>query len=190
MIPGERAQQIWASSLYLKTNYGLTISHCVIYNEPSLTYTILADDIKALGPRMLEQGLSTSVQYAEAVAPQTDWGYITPVMSDPYMWQYVSRISYHNYGTADPYRSYLGEFAVAKSLTTAQTEMGNPTFDDLFSDLTLAGVSYWEMAYSGNATLDPQRGAHGFHTLRHLFPPPAINALRPPWCHPDWHAFE
>ena len=50
--PGERAQQIWASSLYLKTNYGLNISYGVIYNEPGFTYTILADDIKALGPRM------------------------------------------------------------------------------------------------------------------------------------------
>jgi hypothetical protein len=160
--PGERAQQIWASSLYLKTNYGLTISYCVIYNEPSLAYTILADDIKALGPRMLAQGLSTSVQYAEAVAPQTDWGYITPVMNDPYLWQYVGRISYHNYGTADPYRSYLGDFAGAKFLTTAQTEMGNPTFDDLYSDLTLAGVSYWEVAYSGNATLVPNAGLTGF----------------------------
>ncbi len=68
----------------------------------------------------------------------------------------------HNYGTADPYRSYLGEFAAAKSLTTAQTEMGNPTFDDLYSDLTLAGVSYWEVAYSGNATLVPNAGLTGF----------------------------
>jgi hypothetical protein len=160
--PGERAQQIWASSLYLKTNYGLTISYCVIYNEPGFAYTILADDIKALGPRLLAQGVSTSVQYAEAVAPQTDWGYITPVMSDPYMWQYVGRISYHNYGTADPYRSYLGEFAVAKFLTTAQTEMGDPTFDDLYSDLTLAGVSYWEVAYSGSSTLVPNVGLTGF----------------------------
>ncbi|HEY1788064.1 MAG TPA: hypothetical protein VGJ73_07910, partial [Verrucomicrobiae bacterium] len=160
--PGERAQQIWASSLYLKTNFGITISYCVIYNEPGFTYTILADDVKALGPRLLAQGLSTSVQYAEAVAPQTDWSYITPVMSDPYLWQYVGRISYHNYGTADPYRSLLGEFGAAKSLTTAQTEMGNPTFDDLFSDLTLANVSYWEVAYSGNATLVSTAGLTGF----------------------------
>jgi hypothetical protein len=160
--PGERAQQIWASSLYLQTNYGITISYCVIYNEPGFTYTILADDLKALGPRLLAHGLGTSVQYAEAVAPQTDWGYITPVMNDPYLWQYVGRMSYHNYGTADPYRSYLGEYAAAKSLSTAQTEMGNPTFDDLYSDLTLANVSYWEVAYSGNNMLVPTAGLTGF----------------------------
>src|SRR5580704_6975851 len=81
--PGERAQQIWASALYLKTNYGINISYGVIYNEPSLAYSILADDIKALGPRFIFNGLSTEVQYAEAVAPQTDWGYITPVQNDP-----------------------------------------------------------------------------------------------------------
>ncbi|HEX3628072.1 MAG TPA: putative Ig domain-containing protein [Verrucomicrobiae bacterium] len=160
--PGERAQQIWASSLYLKKTYGLNINYCVIYNEPGFTYSILADDVKTLGPRMAAQGLATSVQYAEAVAPQTDWGYIMPVMSDPDLWRYVGRISYHNYGTADPYRTYLGEYAAAKSLTTAQTEMGNPTFDDLYSDLTLAQVTYWEVAYSANATLAPNPGLTGF----------------------------
>jgi hypothetical protein len=156
--PGERAQQIWASALYMKTNFGININYAVIYNEPSLAFTILADDIKALGPRFLAQGLSTSVQYAECVAPQTDWNYITPVMSDADMWPFVGRISYHNYGTADPYRNYLRDFAHAKGLTTAQTEMGSPSFDDLYADLTLAGVSYWEVGYSGNVTLAPSAG--------------------------------
>jgi hypothetical protein len=160
--PGERAQQIWASSLYLKTNFGINIGYGVIYNEPSIATTILSDDVKALGPRFIAQGLATQIQYAEAVAPQTDWGYITPVLSDPDMWPYVGRISYHNYGTADPYRSYLRDFGSAKGLTTAQTEMGNPTFDDLYADLTLAGVTYWEVAYSGVNTLVANAGLTAF----------------------------
>ncbi|HZR17915.1 MAG TPA: putative Ig domain-containing protein [Verrucomicrobiae bacterium] len=160
--PGERAQQIWASSLYLKTNYGINIAYAVIYNEPSMASAILTDDIKALGPRLTAQGLTTEIQYAEAVAPQTDWNYVTPVLNDAELWPYVGRISYHNYGTADPYRSYLRYFGEAKGLTTAQTEMGNPGFDDLFSDLTLGGVSYWEVAYSANATLVPTAGLTGF----------------------------
>ena len=40
--------------------------------------------------------------------------------------------------------------------------MGNPTFDDLFSDLTLGGVSYWEVAYSSPSTLVPNAGLTGF----------------------------
>jgi hypothetical protein len=160
--PGERAQQIWASSLYLKTNYGINIAYAVVYNEPSMASTILTDDIKALGPRLIAQALATRVQYAEAVAPQTDWNYITPALNDADMWPYVGRISFHNYGTADPYRTYLRDFGIARKLTTAQTEMGNPTFDDLFSDLTLASVSYWEVAYSANATLVPRAGLTGF----------------------------
>jgi hypothetical protein len=160
--PGERAQQIWASAFYLKTNFGINISYAVIYNEPSMASTILTDDIKALGPRFIAQGLATEVQYAEAVAPQTDWGYITPALGDAEMWPYVGRLSYHNYGTADPYRTYLRDFGAAKKLTTAQTEMGNPTFDDLFSDLTLAGVTYWEVAYSSSATLVPNAGLTAF----------------------------
>jgi hypothetical protein len=96
--PGERAQQIWASALYLKDTYGINIRSGVIYNEPSISSTILADDIKAVGPRLAAQSLTTLIQYAEAVAPQTDWGYITPVQNDPDLWPYVGRISYHNYG--------------------------------------------------------------------------------------------
>jgi Putative Ig domain len=160
--PGERAQQIWASALFYKTNCGININDAVIYNEPSLAFTILADDIKALGPRFLAHGLSTRVQYAECIAPQTDWNYITPVMTDADMWPFVGRISYHNYGTADPYRNYLRDYAFAKNLATAQTEMGNPSFDDLYADLTLAGVSYWEVGYSASVTLVPNAGLTAF----------------------------
>jgi hypothetical protein len=160
--PGERAQQIWASALFYKTNCGININHAVIYNEPSIASTILADDIKALGPRFAAQGLATSAQYAECVAPQTDWNYITPVMNDADLWPFVGRISYHNYGTADPYRMYLRDYARARGLTTAQTEMGNPSFDDLYADLTLAGVTYWEVGYSPNVTLVPNAGLSAF----------------------------
>jgi hypothetical protein len=160
--PGERAQQIWASALFYKTNCGINISDAVIYNEPSLVFTILADDIKALGPRFVAHGLATQVQYAECVAPQTDWNYLTPVMSDADMWPFVGRISYHNYGTADPYRTYLRDYAKEKNLTPAQTEMGSPSFDDLYADLTLGGVSYWEVGYSASVTLVPNAGLTAF----------------------------
>ncbi|MBA3829116.1 MAG: T9SS type A sorting domain-containing protein [Taibaiella sp.] len=162
--PGERAQQLWANALYMKNTYGININYAVIYNEPGglITSTILADDIKALGPRFISNGLSTKSQFAEAVAPLTDWNFITPVQNDTAMWSYVGRISYHNYGTADPYRSYIRDLGLTKSIRTAQTEMGNPTFDDLYSDLTLGGVSYWEVAYSASSTLVPSSGLTSF----------------------------
>jgi hypothetical protein len=162
--PGERAQQIWASALYLKNTYGININYDVIYNEPQGTVTsaVLADDIKALGPRLVANGLTTKSQFAEAVAPQTDWNFITPVQNDADLWPWVGRLSYHNYGTADPYRSDIRDFGLSHSLTTAQTEMGNPTFDDLFADLTLGGVSYWEVAYSSSCTLVPGSGLTSF----------------------------
>jgi hypothetical protein len=163
--PGERAQQIWANSLWWKNNYGITINYDVIYNEPSspITSIVLADDIKALGPRMQSMGLTTKTQYAEGVTPQPDWqNYIVPEQTDTALWPWVGRLSYHNYGTADPYRADLHSFAMSKGLTTAQTEMGDPSFDDLYADLTLAGVSYWEVAYSGSNTLVPVAGNTGF----------------------------
>jgi len=158
--PGERAQQIWANALWWKNNYGININYDVIYNEPNgaITSTILADDIKALGPRLIAKGLSTKSQYAEGVAPQTDWGFITPEQNDSDLWPFVGRLSYHNYGTADPYRSYIRDFGLSKGIPTAQTEMYDPNIDNLFDDLTLGGVTYWEVAYSGSLVLIPSAG--------------------------------
>lgn len=162
--PGERAQQIWASALYMKNTYGIDINYDVIYNEPSGTITgaILTDDIKALGPRLISHGLSTRSQFAEAVTPQSDWNFINPVQNDSDLWKYTGRISYHNYGTADPYRSYLKNLAISKGIITAQTEMDSPGFDDIYKDMTLGGVSYWEVGYSSSNTLVPASGLTSF----------------------------
>ncbi len=163
--PGERAQQIWASAVYMKNMYGIDINYDVIYNEPSgnQTVTILADDIKALGSRLLKHGLATRSQFPEAVAPLTAWNnFISDVQNDDELWANVGRLSYHNYGTADPYRAMIYDFGLTKGIITAQTEMGNPTFDELYSDLTLANVSYWEVAYSSNNTLTPNSGLTSF----------------------------
>lgn len=162
--PGERAQQIWASALYMHNTYGIDINYDVIYNEPSgtETTTILADDIKALSPRLISHGLSTRSQYPECVAPQNSWNYITPVQTDSLLWTCVGRLSYHNYGTADPYRADIYNFGLTKGLTTAQTEMASPTFDDIYNDMTLGGVSYWEVGYSATNTLVADTGLTAF----------------------------
>ena len=94
-------------------------------------------------------GLSSrEPQFAEAVAPQTNWNFIQPVQNDAELWSGIGRISYHTYGTADPYRGYMKDFAASLGIGTAQTEMANPTFDDL----------YWSDAWSrGNPDLEPER---------------------------------
>ena len=162
--PGERAQQIWASAVYMRDTFGINMNYDVIYNEPAgaITSTILADDIKALAPRLASHGLNMRSQYAEGVSPQTDWNFITPVQNDSVLFSYVGRLSYHNYGTADPYRGYIYNFGLTKNIPTAQTEMAAPTFDDLYNDMTLAGTSYWEVGYAGTTTLVADSGLTSF----------------------------
>ena len=183
--PGERAQQIWASAVYMRDTYGINMNYDVIYNEPVgvVTSTILADDIKALVPRLASHGLNMHSQYAEAVSPQTDWNFITQVQNDSVLWSYVGRLSYHNYGTADPYRSYIYNFGLSKNIPTGQTEMAAPTFDDLYSDMTLAGTSYWEVGYAATTTLVADSGLTSFtpsgtyirlHQVIHYVTPGAI----------------
>jgi hypothetical protein len=162
--PGERAQQIWANALWWKNTYGITMNYDVIFNEPGGTMTpqLIADDIKALGPRMLKLGLPTKTQYAEAVTPSTDWNFISPEEADTDVWQYIGRLSYHNYGSLDGNRQKIRDFGITKGLTIAQTEMGDPRIDDIFDDMLLGGTSYWEVAFSGSNTLTPNAGELSF----------------------------
>ncbi|MBV9864981.1 MAG: hypothetical protein JO316_06500 [Abitibacteriaceae bacterium] len=169
--PGERAQQIWGNALYWRDHYGVNMNYAVITNEPQGGWTpqILADDIKALGPRLAAKGLITRIQYPEAVAPKTSWEYIMAEKNDRDMWPFVGRLSYHNYGTADPYRSNIKDFGKAIGLPTAQTEMDPNNIDNLFDDLTLGGVSYWEVAYSNSNTVNPNSGYTSFTPTRYYF---------------------
>lgn len=177
--PGERAQQIWGNSLYWKNKYDIDMNYAVIYNEPNspITSEILVDDAKAVGERFAKLGLKTKVQFAEGVTPQSNWNYISPVLNDSILWKNIGRISYHNYGnynSPDQYRPLMRDFANSIGITTAQTEMGDPNFDNLYSDLILGGVSYWEVAFSGSNTLPIQPGqtqfSHGtkYFRLRQL----------------------
>ncbi|HVZ38851.1 MAG TPA: hypothetical protein VHI13_06215 [Candidatus Kapabacteria bacterium] len=169
--PGERAQQIVANALYWKEHYGVEMNYAVIINEPTGNWTpkVLADDIEALGPRLAANGLGTRIQFPEAVAPKTSWDYITAVQADSGMWPYVGRLSYHNYGTADPYRSQIREFGASIGIPTAQTEMDPNNIDNLFDDLLRGGVTYWEVAFSSSNTVNPNPGYTSFTPTRYYF---------------------
>lgn len=172
--PGERAQQIWTSALYWSQQYGITLNYGVIANEPgngtSFTPAILADDIKALVPRLTSAGLPMQLQFPEAVSPLDDWNKITVVQNDPDIWPHVGRLSYHNYGGADPYRALLRDFGSARGIRTAQTEMDPASVSDLFNDLTLGGVSYWEVSFSNSYTLVPSAGQTTYTPATRYYP--------------------
>ena len=51
---------------------------------------------------------------------------------------------------------------MAKGITTAQTEMASPTFDDIYNDMTLGGTSYWEVGYASTVTLVADTGLTAF----------------------------
>jgi hypothetical protein len=157
--PGERAQQIWADAMWWK-NWGIDINYSVIQNEPNGSWTspLIADDIAALGPRLISHGLMTKAQFAEGVDPHTSWIYDTAVHRDPAWWSYVGRLSYHRYGADDPYRGYLADSAKVHGISTGQTEMANPTIDDIFSDLLQGNVTYWEVGFSGSNILTSTAG--------------------------------
>jgi len=147
--PGEYAEFALAYLLNLKNIHGIDADFYCILNEAGnnnpFNAWVVDEMIKTLGLRLQAVGLSTKIQFPESINARVAWdNYIRNVKSDEEMWQYVGCLSYHLYGANDPYRSYIRDFGMSKSLPTAQTEFMNLNMNHLYDDLTLGGVSYWE----------------------------------------------
>ena len=148
--PGEYAEFALAYLLNLKNTFGIEADFYCILNEAGnnnpFNASVVAQMIKTLGPRLETAGLSTRIEFPESVNAQAAWNsYIQNVMGDEDVWPYVGCLSYHLYGTNDPYRSYIRDLGLSMSLPTAQTEYMNLNMNYLYDDLVLGGVSYWEI---------------------------------------------
>jgi Secretion system C-terminal sorting domain len=155
--PGEYSEYLISNLLYLKNKYGLTADYVTVCNEAGnsnvFTPQLVDTMIQTLGKRLQLSGLSTTIQFPECVNAQTSWDYIQALQGDPLIWPYIKCLSYHLYGTNDPYRSYIKNFAQGKGIYTAQTEYLGLGIDLLYQDLTLGGVSYWD--FYGNTDYMP-----------------------------------
>jgi hypothetical protein len=189
--PAERILMLWSGVSYYKSAYGIDINYVPLKCEPqnadpySDVYTTprMADMLKAGGPRFQAHGLATLFQYAEGVSPSSDWSMLAPVVNDPDIWRYVGRLSYHHYRKGfDPYRSYIRYFGKWKGIRTGQTEQTPINVNDLYDDLTLGGVSYWEVgdvtgdildANDGQTTFTPSGNYFAFRQVLHYVRPGA-----------------
>ncbi|MEK7413878.1 MAG: hypothetical protein AAB263_11240 [Planctomycetota bacterium] len=166
--PGEFAEYATSLVQYLKTTHAIDVDHFVIQNEPTngtpyATTAFHAAVIKELGPRFQQLGLPTKIQFCDGINAQSTWNYIAALQNDPEVWNHVGLLSYHHYPT-DPYRSQIRDFARTKGIPTGQTENMNSNFDLLYDDLTLGGVSFWEVAFGFVAWGEnPAKGAYRIH---------------------------
>jgi len=147
--PGEYAEYATAFLLHLRNSHDITANYYCICNEAgnnnSFSAPVVARMIKALGPKLEALGLPTRIEFPECVNARASWNYIQSVQNDEELWRYVGVITYHLYGTNDPYRSYIRDFAASKGLPTGQTEYMGLSINHMYDDLTLGGVSYWEV---------------------------------------------
>lgn len=147
--PGEYAEFAVAYLLNLKNIHDIDADFYCILNEAGnnnpFNAWVVAEMIKTLGPRLQAVGLSTRIQFPESINARVAWdNYIQNVKGDEEVWQCVGCLSYHLYGTDDPFRSYIRDLGISKGLPTAQTEFMNLNMNHLYADLTLGGTSYWE----------------------------------------------
>ncbi|MDO8587075.1 MAG: glycoside hydrolase family 30 beta sandwich domain-containing protein [Armatimonadota bacterium] len=154
--PAEYAECAAAFLTYLKKTYNITADYYCICNEAgngnAFSADVVSNMIKALGPKMKALGLPTKIEFPECVNADESWSYIQSTQNDAEMWRYVGVVTYHLYGGNDS-RPSIRDFALSRGLPTGQTEYMNTTVNDLYNDLTLGGVSYWEhyvLAYYGS----------------------------------------
>jgi O-glycosyl hydrolase len=185
--PGEYAEFALALLLYLRDTHGIEADYYCILNEAGnnnpFSVSVVAEMIKALGPRLQASGLSTRIQFPESVNAQTAWNsYIQKVQGDDDVWRYIGCLSYHLYGTNDPYRSQIGALGASLGLPTAQTEFMDLTMNHLYDDLTLGAVSYWEIYgigqclqwNPGNTSFSRIRQYWNFRQVMHFVRPGAV----------------
>ena len=185
--PGEYAEFALAFLLNLKNVHGIEADFYCILNEAGnnnqFNASVVAEMIKTLGPALEAVGLSTRIQFPESISAQVAWNsYIQRVMDDDDIWPYVGCLSYHLYGTNDPYRSYIRDLGTSIQLPTAQTEYMDLTMNHLYDDLILGGVSFWEIYGIGqcfewnpnNTSFSRIRQYWNFRQVMHFVRPGAV----------------
>ncbi|MEJ2705166.1 MAG: hypothetical protein P8Z79_22225 [Sedimentisphaerales bacterium] len=185
--PGEYAEFALSYLLNLKNTFGIEADFYCILNEAGnnnpFDASVVAQMIKTLGPRLEAAGLSTRIEFPESVNARAAWNsYIQNVMGDEDVWPYVGCLSYHLYGTNDPYRSYIRDLGTSLDLPTAQTEYMNLNMNYFYDDLVLGGVSYWEIYGIGqcfewnpnNTSFSRIRQYWNFRQVMHYVRPGAV----------------
>jgi len=185
--PGEYAEFALAYLLNLRDVHGIEADFYCILNEAGnnnpFNASVVAGMIKTLGPRLQAAGFPTRIQFPESISAQTAWdSYIQNVKADDEVWRHVGCLSYHLYGTNDPYRSYIRDLGLSLDLPTAQTEFMDLTMNHLYDDLTLGGVSYWEIYGLGqclqwnlsNTSFSRIRQYWNFRQVMHFVRPGAV----------------
>lgn len=158
--PGEYAEYATSMLLRLRDVHNITADYYCICNEAGndnpFSAAIVGRMIKAVGPRLQQLGLSTTIQFPECVSANTSWSYIQALAGDERVWEHVGLLSYHLYGS-NTQRPSIRDFGAARGLPTAQTEYMGLTIDHLYDDLTLGGVSFWELYGQGFPAPDNNR---------------------------------
>jgi uncharacterized protein YjdB len=165
--PGEYAEYYLSNLNHLKNKFGLVPDYVTMCNEAGNNNQfyegVVATMIKTVMPWIQANGFATTFcQYPECVTAQQSWQYIDSGLLDPGIWPYIKCLSYHKYGTNDPYRHDIDSLANLKGIMTAQTEEQSEGIDEVFNDLTLAGVSYWDCY--GNGDYCPQNANNTWYT--------------------------
>jgi hypothetical protein len=169
--PAEFAEYATALLGHLKNAHGVQANYYVICKDAGdsddnpFEAPVVAEMVKALGPRLQALGLSTSILFPECHDANTCWRFIQAVRDDGDLWPFVGMVGYHLYGgeARNTDRPHIRDFAMARRLPTGHAGSDGITLDTLYDDLTLGGISYWSVSGLGG----PQPGGHFYLHLNH-----------------------
>jgi hypothetical protein len=153
--------------LYLKETHGVEADYYVICKDAGnsddnpFSVQVVTEMAKAVGRRLRESGLRTSILFPECHDANTGWSFIQAARDDSDFWPFVGMIGYHRYGDEahNRDRREIRRFAVARNLPTGHAGSDQSSFDMLVDDLTTGGVSYWSTGSLGG----PGPGGRNYH---------------------------
>jgi hypothetical protein len=146
MTPAEAAEHITANLLYYKDVHNIAFAFVSIDNEPATDVQALPRQraiIEALGPRLLAAGLTTRIALNEGRDGQAAYTGISALIDDPAVRPHVGLLSWHLYGTNDPFRALLSDIGGSRAVPTGMTEFIGAGIAELADDLVEGGVSFW-----------------------------------------------
>jgi hypothetical protein len=165
--PEEFAEYAVSLLTHLKEKHGIEADYYVICKDAGtpgdnpFSVDVVVEMTKAVGRRLREAGLHTSILFPECHDANTSWSFIQEAKDDADFWPFVGMIGYHVYGdeTHNSARGNIRAFALAQGLPTGHAGSDHLSLDTLYDDLSIGGVSYWSISGLGG----PGPGGKNYH---------------------------
>jgi hypothetical protein len=147
--PAEYAEFMLATFQHMQSSFGFVPDAIETIVEPDngtiWTGSMIGQAMVAAGARLAANGFHPDFIAPSTTSMANTVPYLTAILAVPGVSAYLKEVSYHRYGgVTDANLTAIHSLAAQHNLRTAMLEHIGSTVEDLYKDLTIAGVSAWQ----------------------------------------------